>query len=83
MLHPSVPLYNIGGYIQIDGAVYPKLFEQAINFLVQRHDALRTVLVLRAIKGARVELFFKHYNLYKNPILKIKSSLAPFSTLCC
>jgi len=45
MLHPSVPLYNIGGYLQIDGAVDPKLFEQAINFLVQRHDALRTVLV--------------------------------------
>jgi type II secretion system protein G len=31
-----------------------------------------------AIKGARVKLFFKHYNLYKNPRLKIKSSLAPF-----
>jgi len=45
MLHPSVPLYNIGGYIQVDGAVDPKLFEQAINLLVQRHDALRTVLV--------------------------------------
>ena len=30
------------------------------------------------IKGARVELFFKHYNLYKNPRLKIKLSLAPF-----
>jgi uncharacterized protein (TIGR02646 family) len=35
---------------------------------------------LKAIKGARIELFFKHYNLYKNPRLKIKSSLAPFST---
>jgi len=31
------------------------------------------------IKGARVELFFKHYNLYKNPRLKIKLSLALFS----
>ncbi|MEK8015654.1 MAG: condensation domain-containing protein, partial [Candidatus Parabeggiatoa sp.] len=45
MLHPSLPLYNIGGYIQVDGAVDPKLFEQAFNLLVQRHDALRTVLV--------------------------------------
>ncbi|MEK8020576.1 MAG: condensation domain-containing protein, partial [Candidatus Parabeggiatoa sp.] len=45
MLHPSLPLYNIGGYMQIDGAVDPKLFEQAVNLLVQRHDALRTVLV--------------------------------------
>ena len=46
MLHPSLPLYNVGGYMQIDGAVDPKLFEQAVNLLVQRHDALRTVLVL-------------------------------------
>jgi putative pyridoxal-dependent aspartate 1-decarboxylase len=45
MLHPSVPLYNIGGYRQVDGAVDPKLFELAMNLLVQRHDALRTVLV--------------------------------------
>jgi len=45
MLHPSVPLYNVGGYVQINGAVDPKLFEQAINFLVQRHDTLRMVLV--------------------------------------
>ncbi|HEW97759.1 MAG: hypothetical protein DRR16_17350, partial [Candidatus Parabeggiatoa sp. nov. 3] len=45
MLHPSLPLYNVGGYMQIDGAVDPKLFEQAVNLLVQRHDALRTVLV--------------------------------------
>ena len=46
MLHPSLPLYNVGGYMQIDGAVDPQLFEQAVNLLVQRHDALRIVLVL-------------------------------------
>jgi putative pyridoxal-dependent aspartate 1-decarboxylase len=45
MLHPSVPLYNIGGYRQVNGAINPELFERAINLLVQRHDALRTVLV--------------------------------------
>ena len=39
----------------------------------------RIVAAQLKIKGARVELFFKHYNLYKNPRLKIKSSLAPFS----
>ena len=32
----------------------------------------------KEIKGARVELFFKHYSLYKNPRLKIKSNMAPF-----
>ncbi len=45
MLHPAAPLYNIGGYRQVDGAVDPKVFEQAMNVLVQRHDALRTVLM--------------------------------------
>ncbi|RKZ91701.1 MAG: hypothetical protein DRR19_06480 [Candidatus Parabeggiatoa sp. nov. 1] len=45
LLHPSVPLYNIGGYRRVDGPVEPQLFEQAVNLLVQRHDALRTVLV--------------------------------------
>ncbi|MCP4414852.1 MAG: hypothetical protein GY808_20020, partial [Gammaproteobacteria bacterium] len=45
MLYPEVPLYNVGGYTQINGAIDSKLFEQAINYLVQCHDALRTVLV--------------------------------------
>lgn len=45
MLHPEVPLYNVGGYVQINGAIDPVLFESAVNLLVQRHEALRTVLV--------------------------------------
>ena len=44
MLHAEVPLYNIGGYVKIPGPINPALFEQAINLLVQKHDALRTVL---------------------------------------
>ncbi len=44
MLHAEVPLYNIGGYVKIPGQIDPLLFEQAINLLVQKHDALRTVL---------------------------------------
>ncbi|KPA88169.1 amino acid adenylation enzyme/thioester reductase family protein [Pseudomonas asplenii] len=38
------PLYNIGGYVELRGAVDPSLLRSAIEFLVQRHDALRTVL---------------------------------------
>ncbi len=44
ILHEGVPLYNIGGYVKIPGAIDPVLFEQAINLLVQKHDNLRTVL---------------------------------------
>ncbi|MCP5003115.1 MAG: AMP-binding protein, partial [Planctomycetes bacterium] len=45
VMYPSVPLYNVGGYAQINGAINPVLFESAVNLLVQKHDALRTVLV--------------------------------------
>ncbi|MEK8017386.1 MAG: condensation domain-containing protein, partial [Candidatus Parabeggiatoa sp.] len=44
MLHAEVPLYNIGGYVKIPGQIDPALFEQAVNLLVQKHDALRTRL---------------------------------------
>ncbi|OQW91230.1 MAG: hypothetical protein BWK78_05190 [Thiotrichaceae bacterium IS1] len=45
LLHPNLPLYNIGGYVQIDGTIDHAFFEQAINLLIRRHDAFRTVLV--------------------------------------
>ncbi|TGO02960.1 hypothetical protein PN36_15280 [Candidatus Thiomargarita nelsonii] len=44
MLHAGIPLYNIGGYVKIPGRIDPALFEQAINLLIQKHDALRTIL---------------------------------------
>jgi hypothetical protein len=43
-LHEGTPLYNIGGYVKIPGAINPVLFEQAVNLLVQKHDTLRTML---------------------------------------
>lgn len=44
MLHPDIPLYNIGGYVHIPGKLNTALFGQAVNLLVQKHDTLRTVL---------------------------------------
>jgi NRPS condensation-like uncharacterized protein len=44
ILHEGIPLYNIGGYVKIPGAINQVLFEQAVNLLVQRYDTLRTVL---------------------------------------
>jgi len=44
ILHEGIPLYNIGGYVKIPGAINPVLFEQAVNLLVQKHDTLRTML---------------------------------------
>ncbi|MEL4170466.1 condensation domain-containing protein, partial [Pseudomonas sp. ZS001] len=38
------PLYTIGGYLHIQGAVDPQRVEQAVGLLVRKHDALRTIL---------------------------------------
>ncbi|MGX4727874.1 amino acid adenylation domain-containing protein, partial [Pseudomonas corrugata] len=38
------PLYTMGGYLHIQGAVDPDRMEQAVELLVRKHDALRTVL---------------------------------------
>ncbi|MCJ8268870.1 MAG: condensation domain-containing protein, partial [Psychrosphaera sp.] len=43
-LHADQPLYNIGGYVEIYSPIDAILFEQAVNLLVQKHDALRIVL---------------------------------------
>ncbi len=52
ILHGDSPLYNIGGYLQVDGPVDALLFEQAVRWLVHKHDALRTVLVAGRQAGA-------------------------------
>lgn len=44
ILHPDVPLYNIGGYVRIDGPIDPTLFEQAIDRVIEENDALRIVI---------------------------------------
>nr|WP_161974662.1 non-ribosomal peptide synthetase [Albitalea terrae] len=45
VLYGNAPLYNVGGYLRIEGPVDHQRFEQSINLLVARHDCLRTVLV--------------------------------------
>ncbi|TKC90315.1 amino acid adenylation domain-containing protein [Trinickia terrae] len=45
LVHGDAPVYKIGGYVCIDGPVDAALFERAVNLLVEKHDALRTVLV--------------------------------------
>ncbi|MUF07538.1 amino acid adenylation domain-containing protein [Pseudomonas sp. CCM 7893] len=40
------PLYNIGGYVDLAGPVIPELIQRAVELLVFKHDALRTVLLL-------------------------------------
>ncbi len=44
LLSPNIPLYNIGGYLHISGAIDIKVFEQSLNQLIQENDALRIKL---------------------------------------
>ncbi len=44
MMYPSVPLYNIGSWVEINIAVDSALFRQAVQYLAAGHDALRMVL---------------------------------------
>lgn len=44
MLHPELPLYNIGGYMEISGPVDVDLFRMSLVRLIRENDALRTIL---------------------------------------
>nr|VFJ65121.1 MAG: HAD-superfamily phosphatase, subfamily IIIC/FkbH-like domain-containing protein [Candidatus Kentron sp. FW] len=44
ILHPDVPLYNVGGYVRIAGPIDPTLFEQALGSVIAQNDALRIIL---------------------------------------
>jgi len=44
ILHPDVPLYNIGGYVRIEGTIDPAIFEKALNQVITENDALRIII---------------------------------------
>ncbi|KAA8744430.1 amino acid adenylation domain-containing protein [Pseudomonas koreensis] len=43
--HGDSPLYNIGGYLDLSGPLDPARMQAALEALVARHDALRTILL--------------------------------------
>ncbi|MGK7901221.1 MAG: condensation domain-containing protein [Hormoscilla sp.] len=55
ILHPDVPLYNIGGYARIEGEIAPALFEKAINRVIAENDALR--IIIHAGEGLPTQTF--------------------------
>ncbi len=44
LLHPNIPLYNIGGYLRIESPIHAAWFEKALNQVIQENDALRLIL---------------------------------------
>ncbi|KPA90309.1 amino acid adenylation enzyme/thioester reductase family protein, partial [Pseudomonas asplenii] len=45
MTRGDSPLYNIGGYLDIEGHLDPEVFQRSVDLLMQKHDALRMVLL--------------------------------------
>ncbi|MBI6806886.1 non-ribosomal peptide synthetase, partial [Pseudomonas syringae] len=45
MTQGDSPLYNIGGYVEIDGPFDSGIFQRAVDLLIEKHDALRMVLL--------------------------------------
>ena len=43
LLQDDIPLYNIGGYIQIDGPINREIFQAAIRHVVNVNEAFQTV----------------------------------------
>jgi len=44
IINPLLPVYNIGGYVKIDGYIDFAIFEKAVNRVVEDNDALRIIL---------------------------------------
>ena len=40
-LYPGGPLYNIGGYLTINGPIHPGILNQAVHRVIANNDALR------------------------------------------
>ena len=47
LLYPDTPVYNIGGYLRIDGDINPDIFHRALTQLVKENDILRLRPVLK------------------------------------
>jgi hypothetical protein len=63
LLHPGVPLYNIGGYTRIEGPIDPIFFEKALNRVIEENDALRIALVQVEGESLPLQHFSPHHYL--------------------
>jgi amino acid adenylation domain-containing protein len=66
LLLSDLPVYNIGGYIQIDGNVNKKFFQSAIRYVVNTNESFRTVFLTADSKPAQ---YFQKKLDYLLPIL--------------
>jgi len=69
ILYSDVPLYNIGGYLRIDGYLEVTVFEQALNQVMQENDALHIILhqeetlpVQEVVENVQVSLIYHDFS---------------------
>jgi amino acid adenylation domain-containing protein len=79
-LHPDVPFYNIGGYLNVDGEINRNIFEKAMQRVVQENDALRIILhkgdplpMQEIRQDAKFDLPFIDYSVEENPMQKAEA----------
>jgi len=73
ILRPDVPLYNIGGYVRIDGPISPAKFEKALNQVIEKNDALCIIIhegenlpTQTFAENVRIKLDFHDFKEQKN-----------------
>ena len=55
ILHPDEPLFNIGGYMRINGPLEPVILEAALKQVIAENDALR--IIIRQVNNQPVQSF--------------------------
>ncbi|WP_432408907.1 amino acid adenylation domain-containing protein [Wukongibacter sp. M2B1] len=45
-LYPESPIYNIGGYLEVEGKMKKEIFEKAVNILINNNASLRMSVVV-------------------------------------
>jgi natural product biosynthesis luciferase-like monooxygenase protein/amino acid adenylation domain-containing protein len=73
VMHADLPMYNIGGYVRIEGVLDHARFTRAFNLLLQKHDSLRLVLVAADGAGGEPQQMFPRH-------LQLDVPLHDFST---
>jgi arthrofactin-type cyclic lipopeptide synthetase A len=73
--HPSAPIYNIGGYIQL-GAVDPVRLQRAHAMLVRAHDAFG-IRIVSSQSGTRQRIVGEDQRTVALPIIDLSDQLSP------
>lgn len=78
--HPNLPMYNIGGYLDIPGEIDTNVFNEAVNLLIQKHDNLRTRLLATKNDIEAPNQIYTSHSTVTVPIHDLSAESDPYST---